>query len=103
MKKVYSEKIITVYQEFTSANILGVTLQHNGYQGGDAGHGGFVRVKFKNIAGTLMELNGKETDEFEITFRGDCERDTFIQALNMLVSELTNKRMLLLDIDQNRN
>ena len=77
-----------VYQEFISANIIGVTLEHNGYQGGDAGHGGFVRIKIENIASTSMEVNRQESENVELIFRGDTERDTLISALKMIVKEL---------------
>ena len=77
-----------VYQEFTSANILGVTVEHNGFQGGDEGHGGFVRIAFKNKSSTSMQLNGKYCDSFDFTFRGDTERDTLVSGLKMIVKEL---------------
>ena len=77
-----------IYQEFTSANIIGVTLEHNGLQGGDAGHGGFVRFTIEDLASTSMEVNGEESEKFELLFRGDTERDTFLSALKMVVKEL---------------
>lgn len=77
-----------VYQEFTSANILGVTLEHNGFRGGDAGHGGFVRIAFENLSSTSMQVNGEYCDSFEFTFRGDTERDTLLLGLKMIVKEL---------------
>jgi hypothetical protein len=77
-----------IYQEFTSHNIIGVTLEHNGFGGGDAGHGGFVKLKIKNLASTDMTLNGIDCDEFELMFRGDSERETFLSALKMIVKEL---------------
>jgi hypothetical protein len=79
-----------VYQEFTSANIIGVTLEHNGFQGGDAGHGGFVKLVFEDLASTSMELNGEECKKFQLIFRGDAERETFLSALKMIVQELEN-------------
>jgi hypothetical protein len=77
-----------IYHEFTSANILGVSVEHNGYKGGDAGHGGYVKIKFKDLASTAMELNGEDVEEFEIVFRGDTERATLTDALEMIVKEL---------------
>lgn len=77
-----------LYQEFVSANILGVTVEHNGYQGGDAGHGGFVRIVFKDLASTCMQLNGIDCEEFELVFKGDTERKTLLAGLKMIVKEL---------------
>ena len=77
-----------IYQEFTSANIIGVTLEHNGFQGGDAGHGGYVKIIIENLASTCMELNGQECEKIELVFRGDTERETLLSALNMIVKEL---------------
>lgn len=77
-----------VYQEFTSANIIGVTVEHNGIQGGDAGHGGFVKIIIEDLGSTSMAIGGKETQKFELEIRGDCERETFISAFKMIVKEL---------------
>lgn len=77
-----------IYQEFSSANIIGVTLEHNGYKGGDAGHGGFVKIGIENLGNTCMEVNGKESNKIEICFRGDTERDTLLSALQMIIKEL---------------
>lgn len=79
-----------IYKEFTSANILGVTLEHTGFQGGDGGHGGFVKINVEDLGSTAMELNGEECDRFELLFRGDTERITFLSALKMIVEELEN-------------
>lgn len=79
-------------QEFTSANILEATVEHNGICGGDSGHGGYVKMTFKDLASTDMSLNGVPVGEFTITIRGDCERDTFIDAFSMIVKELKENR-----------
>jgi hypothetical protein len=80
----------TVYQEFMSANTLGVTLEHNGFKGGDAGHGGFVKITIKDLSATAMHLNGEECSEFELNFLGSTERQTLLDALKMIVEELEN-------------
>jgi hypothetical protein len=77
-----------IYQEFTSHNIMGVTLEHNGLNGGNASRGGFVKLKIKNLASTDMALNRIDCEEFELIFRGDSERETFLSALKMIVKEL---------------
>jgi hypothetical protein len=75
-------------KEFVGANILGCEVYHNGYQGGDAGHGGYVTIHFKDICSTSMMLNGKYVEEFKFTFQGDSERDTLINALEYISHEL---------------
>ncbi len=75
-------------KEFEGCNILGCEVYHNGYQGGDAGHGGYVTIHFKDICGTSMMLNGKDVKEFKFTFQGDSERDTLIDALEYVLNEL---------------
>jgi hypothetical protein len=84
-----------VYQEFTSSNILGVTVEHNGFQGGDEGHGGFVRISFEDKASTSMQVNGKYCDSFEFIFRGDTERATLLSGLKMIVKELEDNPQVL--------
>lgn len=85
--------IKTIYKEFASANIIGVTLEHNGFQGGDAGHGGFVRLVIKNLSSTYMEVNGRISEEFELVLRGTTERETFLSALKMVVEELEKNHL----------
>jgi hypothetical protein len=89
-----------VYNEFTSANIIGVTVEHNGYHNGDAGHGGYVKITIKDLASTAMECNVVENMGFldvyqhddvaaiELIFRGSTERATLLAALKMAVKEL---------------
>jgi hypothetical protein len=77
-----------IYQQFNSANIIGVTLEHNGFGGGNASHGGFVKLTIENLSSTYMTLNGNDCNEFELIFKGDSERETFLSALKMIVKEL---------------
>jgi hypothetical protein len=84
-----------IYQEFTSCNILGVTLEHNGFKGGDSGHGGFVSITIEDLSSTSMELNGKECDKFELVLRGDTERETLLSALKMIVKELEDNETIV--------
>ena len=81
-------KKVRISEQFEGANILGCTVHHNGYCGGDRGHGGYVTIKFENICGTAMLLNGKDVESFEFAFCGDSERDTLIDALNFILTEL---------------
>jgi hypothetical protein len=77
-----------IYQQFNSANVIGVTLEHNGFQGGNATHGGFVKLNIENLSSTNMSVNGIDCGSFEVTFRGDSERETLLSALKMVVKEL---------------
>lgn len=73
---------------FTDANLLTVTVEHNGFQGGDAGHGGYVKVTFNGEGNTTMEVNGKAVEKFNFTFRGDSERRTLLEGLRLIVRTL---------------
>lgn len=77
-----------IFQTFINANIISVTLEHNGFQGGDAGHGGFVKITIKDLSSTCMKLNGKDCESFELEFKGDAERITLLSALKMITKEL---------------
>tara|TARA_Y100001938_G_C8002248_1_gene385352 strand:- start:595 stop:945 length:351 start_codon:yes stop_codon:yes gene_type:complete len=82
--------------QLVSANILSVEVQENGIKGGDAGHGGFVKIKLTDDACTSMEarVNGdalREAEVVEIVFRGDTERDTLREALKSVVDALDTR------------
>jgi hypothetical protein len=100
-----------VQKTFTSANLLDVEVIHNGYKGGDAGHGGFVSIKLSDAGSTAMDTvvlfnnmtnvkqihhSSPEGEGFSIeqpgsvtlTFKGDTERDTFVEALEFILKEL---------------
>jgi len=79
-------------KEFISANVLETTVEHNGCQGGDAGHGGFVKITFKDLSCTSMEVNGIECEEFSFEFQGSAERETLIDSLEMILDELKNNK-----------
>ena len=79
-------------KEFISANVLETTVEHNGCQGGDAGHGGFVRITFKDLSCTSMKVNGIECEEFSFEFQGSAERETLIESLEMILDELKNNK-----------
>jgi hypothetical protein len=100
-----------VKQTFVSANLLEVEVTHNGYKGGDAGHGGFVTIKLSDAGSTAMDTvvvfnnmtkvnhlhHLSETGEgfsieqpssVSLTFKGDTERDTLIESLEFILKEL---------------
>ena len=73
---------------FQGINILECEVYDNGYHGGDAGHGGYVTIIFKDQGSTSMMCNNRYVKEFEFTFLGDSERDTLIVALDYVLTEL---------------
>jgi hypothetical protein len=93
------KKDIKIYEEFTSANIIGITLEHNGYCGGDAGHGGYVKITIEDVASTSMEVNGYEAEKVELLFRGDTERDTLLSGLEWIVKELKKEQRAYGELD----
>jgi hypothetical protein len=90
MKKGTATRKLT--KEFISANVLETTVEHNGCKGGDAGHGGFVKITFKDLSCTMMEVNGIECEEFSFEFQGSAERETLIDSLEMVLDELKNNK-----------
>ena len=81
------EKSRRIYEEFWSCNGISVEVEHNGFKGGDAGHGGYVYIKICDLASTSMEINGFKQD-LELVLRGDTERETFVDALEFILKEL---------------
>ena len=83
-----------IVQEFHSANLIKLTLKHNGFKGGDTGHGGFVDIKIENEGSTDMSVNGEHESEYlHLIIRGDTERDTFLDAFKAIVKELEDYKM----------
>lgn len=87
-------RIRKVNKEIVSANIIGVLVEHNGIQGGDAGHGGYVKINIKDLASTSMEVNGEDGANLELIMRGDTERETLIDALKFIVNELETHKIV---------
>ena len=78
-----------LYKQIEGHNIIGLTVIHNGLKGGDAGHGGFIRIEIEDYASTSMEVNGDaECQKIVLTIRGDSERETFIEAFKAIIDEL---------------
>lgn len=87
-------------QEFINASILEITVETNGYQGGDGGHGGFLKVEFKNLGATNWEctVDGyfeKERMDIpksvELIFRGDSEIENFYESIKHIKEYLDKK------------
>jgi len=74
--------------ELTDACILYTEMEHKEFQGGDCGHGCFVRITFKSEAGAAIFLDGEQREGFTFEFCGDAERRTLTTALELLVKEL---------------
>lgn len=108
----------TKKKEIVSANIIEVEVGTTGFCGGDSGHGGRTIFAIKNLACTDMRLsfhadysphgnieigdmilkgnNGTagfdlEAQDIEIVFGGDCELETFIEALRFALETLESK------------
>lgn len=77
-----------IYEKIESANVIGVTLKHNGLHGGDCGHGGFVDIRIDNLGGTSIQSDGEDDKYFHLRVMGDCERRTLIEAFKLIVKEL---------------
>ena len=72
---------------FVSANILRATVATNGYQGGDSGHGSRTYFSLEDLGSTDIDIRA-ERGKVEIMLGGDCELDTFIQALRWAADTL---------------
>lgn len=81
-------KVVLVQEEIYGANILKCSVEHNGFQGGDEGHGGYVKITLEDLASTSMHVNGEEANKVEIMFKGDSERITLLEALKLMVKTL---------------
>lgn len=113
-------EIETIKKEIVDCNIIEVEVGTTGHRGGDTGHGGRTVFKIKDLASTDMRLSfssiplpkgtikdmikhedgraiertvgtGIDAESIEITFGGDCELDTFIEALRFALETLESK------------
>jgi hypothetical protein len=71
---------------FQDANILEAEIYHNGIQGGDSGHGGYVEMYLTST--DTFTINDTETYQCKIRFTGDSERRNLISALKFFITEL---------------
>lgn len=74
-------------EQFTSANIIEATVATNGYQGGDSGHGSRTYFSLEDLASTDMDVRTGR-GKVEIMLGGDCELQTFIEALRWAADKL---------------
>lgn len=74
-------------EQFTSANIMEVTVATNGLQGGDSGHGSRTYFSLEDLASTDMDIRTSGR-KLEIMLGGDTELQTFIEALRWTANTL---------------
>jgi hypothetical protein len=74
--------------------LYNLEIIHNGIQGGDAGHGGFVVMSIRGFDGTLY-VNGRETIAITIRVEGDAERQALIDICSSIIDELENNPKVL--------
>lgn len=83
-------RIVKITQP-TGLVLYDLEIGHNGIQGGDAGHGGFVVINIRDFDGTLY-VNGQEANSIFIRVEGDAERQVLIDIFKLVVNELENNR-----------
>ena len=76
--------------EITSANILRVRAGTTGPCGGDSGHGCRTVFELEDASGTDITVS-LLAHGVRISLGGDCELDTFIQALEWAAKSLRNQ------------
>src|SRR5581483_9882659 len=91
---IIDERTVAVStEEFSSANILRVTVGTNCPHGGDTGHGGRTVLILEDLGGTDLRCSCdggpvSSTQRIEIVLGGDTECDTFIDALEYAAQTL---------------
>lgn len=87
-------------QEFINGSILRVAVETNGYQGGDASRGGYLKIEFKDLGATNWNCNvdGYFEEErinlpnsVELIFRGDSEIQNFYESIKHIKEYLDKK------------
>lgn len=75
-------------------------LSHNGFGGGDAGHGGFVKIKIIDGSSCSIEVELEDNHRrklhldnlksLAIIVRGDSERENLIEILEKMLIDIKN-------------
>ena len=52
----YVDALTVTTETIVSLNVMEVQVADTGYQGGDAGHGGFVSLRIKDLASTKLSM-----------------------------------------------
>ncbi|MGW5470420.1 hypothetical protein [Streptomyces chartreusis] len=75
--------------EFWDASALRASVETNGLQGGDAGHGGWAEVEIRFLTGDSFETaDGGQTQGIFIKVSGDAEISTLAAALEWAGGQL---------------
>lgn len=102
-------EIKTFKKELSSANIIEVEVGTTGHMGGDTGHGGRTYFRLSNVADTDIrmryrdcgeELRARDLGGIELTLGGDCELDTFCEALRIGYEVLSQHAFGLEDTEE---
>ena len=87
MQKITKNTIFRKSEEIAHHCIMDYTVEHNGYMGGDAGHGGYLDIVFETDYSTYWEVNGKvQPGRLSIYLEGDSEKEVFIKMLKNIVT-----------------
>lgn len=95
-KQIVNGIEVTTYQrEIVFANILEIEAGTNGYCGGDSGHGSRTYIRIQDEGNTDIDITSIY-DSFgvngvEITFGGDSELKSIIEALKFVVLVLEDQ------------
>ena len=84
--------------QISNACIINAGIEENGYQGGDAGHGGFVQLLIENKGGFCFKVKTVDDEYFELLVQGDAERDVLIESLEFWLKELKDDKYNVLDL-----
>lgn len=102
-------EIKTFKKELVSANVIEVEVGTTGHMGGDTGHGGRTYFRLSNVSDTDMrmkfrdrgeEKTARDPGEVVLTFGGDCELDTFCEALRIGYEVLSQHSFGLEDTEE---
>ncbi|EMF0045806.1 hypothetical protein OPR95_001573 [Enterococcus hirae] len=82
----------------TDACVTKFSIQTNGQRGGDSGHGSMTHLVIKDLAGTYMTVQARDTSgkatldveaqEITISFGGDAEFRNFCEGINFINNQL---------------
>ena len=97
--------IETFSKQIISCNIITVEAGTTGRMGGDSGHGGRTYFRISDDASTDMNcnVNGESCGhacQIEIMFGGDCELETFIEALEFAAAASALKHTIFGDYNR---
>ena len=98
---LYNDKPRKHERDFTSACLLNVTIEENGFRGGDSGYGGFVDIKIKNEGGAALLCDGTDTELINFGVTGDAER-ALLANICLFIGE-TLKQTAIRYVDDEEN